>query len=104
MDQDRAIWSHRRMTMDTSEMKLDGNAIGGLLREIFTMEMTAAETTCAGCGKVHAVGRVDVYMNAPGAVMRCPARGPGVMRVVPGRRRHRPGPSRSPRPGVFKPP
>jgi len=50
--------------MRQSDMKVDGNAIAGLLREIFTMEMTNAESTCAGCGKVHAVGRVDVYLNA----------------------------------------
>jgi len=70
--------------MQTSEMKLDGNAIGGLLREIFTMEMTTAQTTCAGCGAVHAVGRVDVYMNAPGAVVRCPSCEQVLMRVVQG--------------------
>ena len=74
--------------MEQADLKVDGNAIGGLLREIFTMEMTAAETTCAGCGKVHAVGRVDVYMNAPGAVMRCPACGQVLMRIVQGRGRY----------------
>jgi len=55
-----------------SDLKVDGNAIAGLLREIFTMEMTNAESTCAGCGTVHAVGRVDVYLNAPGVVVRWP--------------------------------
>ncbi len=74
--------------MEQSDLKVDGNAIGGLLREIFTMEMTAAETTCAGCGKVHAVGRVDVYVNAPGAVVRCPACGQVLMRIVRGRGRY----------------
>jgi Zn finger protein HypA/HybF involved in hydrogenase expression len=74
--------------MQQSDLKVDGNAIGGLLREIFTMEMTAAETTCAGCGKVHAVGRVDVYINAPGAVVRCPACGNVLMRIVQGRGRY----------------
>ena len=74
--------------MEQSDLKVDGNAIGGLLREIFTMEMTAAETTCAGCGKIHAVGRVDVYMNAPGAVVRCPACGQVLMRIVQGRGRY----------------
>ena len=74
--------------MQQSDLKVDGNAIGGLLREIFTMEMTAAETTCAGCGKVHAVGRVDVYMNAPGVVVRCPACGQVLMRIVQGRGRY----------------
>lgn len=70
--------------MHQSDLKLDGNSIGGLLGEIFTMEMTSALSTCAGCGKVHAVGAVDVYTNAPGAVMRCPACGRVLMRVVKG--------------------
>jgi hypothetical protein len=70
--------------MKQSELKLDGNAIAGLLREIFTMEMTTAHSTCAGCGTVHVVGRVDVYLNAPGAVVRCPACDHVLMRVVKG--------------------
>ena len=74
--------------MRQSDLKLDGNAIAGLLREIFTMEMTNAESTCAGCGAVHAVGRVDVYLNAPGAVVRCPACEQVLMRIVHGRGRY----------------
>jgi Zn finger protein HypA/HybF involved in hydrogenase expression len=76
------------MTMDAAEMKVDGNAIGGLLREIFTMEMTAAQTTCDGCGTVNAVGRVDVYMQAPGVVVRCPACEQILMLIVRGRGRY----------------
>jgi len=68
--------------MQQSDLKLDGNAIAGLLREIFTVEMTNAKSTCAGCGKVHAVGLVHVYLNAPGAVMRCPACEQVLMRIV----------------------
>ncbi|HMH55272.1 MAG TPA: DUF6510 family protein [Gemmatimonadales bacterium] len=74
--------------MRQSDLKVDGNAIAGLLREIFTMEMTNAESTCAGCGSVHAVGRVDVYLNAPGAVVRCPACEQVLMRIVKGRGRY----------------
>jgi len=74
--------------MKQSDLKLDGNAIAGLLREIFTMEMTTAQSTCAGCGKVHAVGRVDVYLNAPGAVVRCPACEQVLMRIVHARGRY----------------
>jgi hypothetical protein len=33
-------------------MALDGNASGGLLLEIFAVEMTSAEATCASCGVV----------------------------------------------------
>jgi hypothetical protein len=72
------------MQHEMRDMKLDGNAIGGLLREIFTMEMTTAETTCAGCGSVNAVGRVDVYVKAPGTVVRCPACEQVLMRIVHG--------------------
>jgi Zn finger protein HypA/HybF involved in hydrogenase expression len=74
--------------MDTAAMKLDGNAIGGLLREIFTMEVTGAETTCNSCGAVNAIGRVDVYMHAPGTVVRCPACEAVLMRIVRGRGRY----------------
>jgi Zn finger protein HypA/HybF involved in hydrogenase expression len=73
------------MTVLQSDMKLDGNAIAGLLREIFTVEMTNAEGTCATCGRVHAVGEVVVYMNAPGVVVRCPSCGAVQMRIVKGR-------------------
>ncbi len=66
------------------QRRVDGNAIGGLLREIFTMEMTAAETTCAGCGAVRAVGQVDVYLDAPGAVVRCPGCEQVLMKIVRG--------------------
>lgn len=72
------------MQREMRDMKVDGNAIGGLLREIFAMEMTTAEATCAGCGSIHAIGRVDVYVNAPGTVVRCPACEQVLMRIVRG--------------------
>ena len=70
--------------MREEDLKLDGNAIAGLLREIFVVEMTLAECTCAGCGRVHTLGRVDVYANAPGVVARCPTCGWVLMRMVRG--------------------
>jgi Zn finger protein HypA/HybF involved in hydrogenase expression len=76
------------MTVKTSEMKVDGNAIGGLLREIFTMEMTNAESTCASCGYVSPIGGVMVYLNAPGAVVRCPTCDQVQMVIVKGRGRY----------------
>jgi Family of unknown function (DUF6510) len=39
-------------------LMLDGNAVAGLLREIFAVEMTTAIGTCNGCGAVDAVGAV----------------------------------------------
>jgi ribosomal protein S27E len=70
------------------EMKLDGNAIAGLLREIFAMEMTTAVGTCASCGEVNAVGRVEVYIHAPGTVVRCPDCGAVLMKIVRGKGRY----------------
>jgi len=52
---------------------LDGNAIGGLLNEIFGMEMTGAVSTCGTCGSIALVAETVVYLQAPGAVMRCRA-------------------------------
>ena len=50
---------------------LDGNAIGGLLYEVFGTEMTTAEATCGHCGKTAQVAEDVVYLSALGAVMRC---------------------------------
>ena len=50
---------------------LDGNAIGGLLLEVFGREMTAAVSTCVFCGHVGPVAETVVYLRAPGTVVRC---------------------------------
>jgi hypothetical protein len=50
---------------------LDGNAIGGLLQEIFGTEMTTAIGTCANCGATGQIAETVVYRRAPGIVMRC---------------------------------
>ena len=52
-------------------LMLDGNAIAGLLQEVFAVEMTTALGTCGGCGATNAVGATHVYRGA-GIVMRCP--------------------------------
>ena len=53
------------------DQMLDGNAIGGLLDEIFAVEMTTAVGTCNGCGTAGPVGAVHVFRGA-GVVLRCP--------------------------------
>jgi hypothetical protein len=50
---------------------LDGNAIGGLLLEVFGAEMTTAIGTCAFCGRTGPVAETVVYLRAPGTVVRC---------------------------------
>ena len=51
--------------------RLDGNAIGGELFDIFGEEMTAATGTCASCGSTRPLGELAVYRQAPGIVARC---------------------------------
>jgi uncharacterized protein DUF6510 len=52
-------------------LMLDGNAIAGLLHEVFATEMTIAVGTCDGCGASEPIGAVHVYRGA-GVVLRCP--------------------------------
>ena len=49
---------------------LDGNALGGALREIFAVDLTNARGRCAGCGRTAEVGTARVYASA-GVVARC---------------------------------
>jgi Zn finger protein HypA/HybF involved in hydrogenase expression len=52
-------------------LMLDGNAVAGLLQEVFAVEMTTATGTCASCGASEAVGATHVFRGA-GIVLRCP--------------------------------
>ena len=52
-------------------LMLDGNAVAGLLQEMFAREMTTANGTCNACGATNPVGALHVFRGA-GVVMRCP--------------------------------
>jgi Family of unknown function (DUF6510) len=51
-------------------LMLDGNAVAGLLQEVFAVEMTTALGTCSSCGATDAVGAAHLYRGA-GSVLRC---------------------------------
>jgi hypothetical protein len=57
--------------MSIGDMKLDGNAIGGLLIEIFGTDLTGSTGVCASCGAQGPLATLDVYVHAPGIVARC---------------------------------
>jgi uncharacterized protein DUF6510 len=61
---------------------LDGNAIGGLLYDVFGVEMTSAAGTCAACGATSLVAELCIYLRAPGTVARCRSCGRVVMVLV----------------------
>jgi hypothetical protein len=59
--------------MDETQLRLDGNAAAGILREVFLQDLSAARGACAGCGAVAPMGSQHLYMHplSPGAVLRC---------------------------------
>jgi len=67
--------------MNTALM-LDGNAIGGLLNEIFSTEMTTSLAQCNHCGVRGELGSLRAFMHGSDAVLRCPVCDSIVMRVV----------------------
>ena len=69
------------------ERVLDGNAAGGALLELFGVELTAAPCTCAGCGAREELARVDLYLDCPGVVLRCPHCESVLITIVRGRER-----------------
>ena len=52
-------------------LMLDGNAVAGLLQDVFAVEMTSTIGTCNACGATDRVGALQVFRGA-GIVMRCP--------------------------------
>ena len=53
-----------------AELRLDGNAVGGIMLELLGVEVTASPCVCAGCGAREEMARLDVYLGA-GIVVRC---------------------------------
>ena len=50
---------------------LDGNAAGGLLRELFAVDLTVAPAPAPAAARESSWRRPDVYSHAPGVVVRC---------------------------------
>ncbi len=71
------------MSMDgQGEAPLDGNAAGGLLRELFALDVTAAEIVCAGCGAAAELGAMRAYGGSMGAILRCVQCDTAVLRLT----------------------
>jgi hypothetical protein len=52
-------------------LMLDGNAVAGLLGDVFAEDVTTAIGTCGNCGASEPVGAIHVFRGA-GIVLRCP--------------------------------
>lgn len=57
--------------MDDHQAAVDGNALGGLLSEVFGADLTGTSTVCGSCGASAPVAALAVYRRAPGTVVRC---------------------------------
>jgi len=68
--------------MQDRDLRLDGNAAGGLLNEIFPFEMTSAEATCAGCGTKKPIGELMLYNHGMGSTLRCAGCDTAVLRIT----------------------
>jgi len=68
--------------MQAEEMRLDGNSAGGALRELFARDVTAARTTCRGCGATAPIADLLLYGGTMGLVLRCSRCEAAVIRLV----------------------
>ena len=66
----------------TESTRLDGNAVGGVLGQVFAVDVTAAVGRCDGCGRTGVLAEAHVYVDAPGTVVRCSGCESVLLRVV----------------------
>lgn len=59
------------MQTQANDEPLDGNAMGGLLSELFAFDVTTASVICEGCDTEGDIGETRVYGGAMGAMFRC---------------------------------
>jgi hypothetical protein len=68
------------------KLMLDGNAVAGLLQEVFGADVTNAIGSCATCHAREPLGAIHVYRGA-GIVLRCPHCGNTLAAIVRDQRR-----------------
>ena len=56
-----------------TDRRLDANAAAGPLAELFTVVLTVAVATCAGCGNSAPLAVHPLYADSPALVVRCPS-------------------------------
>jgi ribosomal protein S27E len=71
------------------ELRLDGNAAAGPLREVFSFEATSTHYACEGCGRTDRIGAAMVYeVRGLGTIVRCPDCDNALIRLASNRGRH----------------
>lgn len=57
--------------INANDLRLDGNAVSGLLGEIFGREMSTVRVVCAGCAAVKPIAALMVHRHGMGTILRC---------------------------------
>jgi ribosomal protein S27E len=70
--------------MTSSNLWDDGNALGGPLGDVFSVDVIAAVGRCGGCGRTAPMAEARVFDHAPGVVARCPVCDQVLLRLVRG--------------------
>ena len=68
--------------MSTEPTHADGNLLAGPLADLFAVDITAAATTCVGCGREDRVADLHVYAVGEAYVARCPGCQDAVLRYL----------------------
>ncbi len=72
-----------------NELRLDGNAAAGPLREVFSFEVTTAQYSCEECGGTDRLGAAIVYeVRELGTIVRCPSCDNALIRLARNRERY----------------
>lgn len=67
-----------------SDVWTDGNSLGGPLREVLGVDVTAAVGRCAGCGNTGPLAEGRLFGPSPGLVLRCSGCGLPLLRLARG--------------------
>ncbi|NYE20339.1 hypothetical protein BJ991_002367 [Microbacterium immunditiarum] len=59
------------MRAENASSVVDGNAIAGLLAELFAQDMTMMTGTCGGCGAAEPLAQSVVELDEIAAIVRC---------------------------------
>ena len=60
----------------------DGNALAGVLAEIFAVDTTTALVSCVSCGREGPLAGLTLYAGGPGMTARCPGCHVVVLRIA----------------------
>ncbi len=61
---------------------VDGNAVAGMMRELFAFDMTTAILACNGCGSSAELAEIRVYGGSMGSIFRCIHCDTAVLRIA----------------------